>query len=260
MSHMRVPAWVNRRCLAASSAPRAPSRRPRRRAAVHGPRVAHPCGHGPDPDARAARAPGARSRVRPRRPAAARGRVRARRWARPARVGRPDPRGGDRGRPARRLASARARRPGLDGRSSRSSSTSSSASRPAACGRTSRAPTTSWSTPTPTSAAATSTRRCAASARGATRSPRTAPAPTRGALRGHGGPRRRDRRVRPQRREVVRDRPRRHRLHDLPLPRRRRGASACRRSSWSTTTRPASSCSTTPTTRTRSPTGTRSSC
>ncbi len=33
----------------------------------------------------------------------------------------------------------------------------------------------------------------------------------------------RDRRLRPQRREVVRDRPGRHRLHDLPLPRRRRG-------------------------------------
>ena len=36
--------------------------------------------------------------------------------------------------------------------------------------------------------------------------------------RGDRGPRRRDRRLRPQRREVVRDRPGRHRLHDLPLP------------------------------------------
>ena len=55
------------------------------------------------------------------------------------------------------------------------------------------------------------------------------------------GPRRRHRRVRAQRREVVRDRPVRHGLHDLPLPRAATAASACRRCSSSTTTRPASS-------------------
>ena len=155
----------------------------------------------------------------------------------------------------------RGRRAGLVGRSSRSSSTSSSASRPAACGRTSRAPTTSLlhadagAAPSLPRAVA-----CAASARGATRSPRTAPAPMRGPCAPPPSATRATGRVPPQRREVVRDRPRRHRLHDLPLPRRRRRRTpadalpgrlrhARRRAS-----------STTPTTPTRSPTATRSSC
>ena len=73
-------------------------------------------------------------------------------------------------------------------------------------------------------------------------------------------PRRRHRRVRPQRREVVRHRAGRHGLHDLPLPASSTARSGCRRSSSSTTTRPASSCATTPTTPTRSPTATPSSC
>ncbi len=64
----------------------------------------------------------------------------------------------------------------------------------------------------------------AASAPAPTRSPRTGrlgcPDP-----RGDRRPRRRDRRLRPQRREVVRDRPGRHRLHDLPLQSHRRAAS-----------------------------------
>ena len=70
---------------------RPPSRGPRRGAASATRRVAHPWRDGPDPDARPARAPGARPRLRARRAPAARGRVRAGRRARPARLGRPDP-------------------------------------------------------------------------------------------------------------------------------------------------------------------------
>ena len=98
-----------------------------------------------------------------------------------ARLGRPDP-ARRRSRPGCTAARSRSRPAGRAGRSSsRSSSTSSSASRPAGCGRTSRAPTTSLvhadagAAPALPRAVA-----CAASARGATRSPRTAPAPTRG--------------------------------------------------------------------------------
>ena len=55
-----------------------------------------------------------------------------------------------------------------------------------------------------------------------------------------GGPRRRHRGVRAQRREMVRDRaPGRDRLHDLPLPRRGWRSSGCRRCSSWITTRPA---------------------
>ena len=164
------------------SRPATTSRRPAARDATGGPMAAWRIlgGDGPDPDSRAARAPGAGAHVRGRRAAAARSGIRTARRARPARLGRTRS-GGPRSRPGCTAARSRRRSAGRAGRSSsRSSSTSSSASRPAACGRTSRVPTTSWSMPTPTSVAATSSRACAASARGAMPSPRTGPAPTRG--------------------------------------------------------------------------------
>ena len=77
---------------------------------------------------------------------------------------------------------------------------------------------------------------------------------------GDRGPRSGDRRLPAQRREVVRDRSRRHGLHDLPLPRRgRRGAAPDALPGRLRHAR-ASPCSTIPTTPTPSPTGTRSSC
>ena len=137
--------------------------------------------HGPDPRPGPARAPGARSRVRPRRAPAARGRVRAGERARPARLGRRRS-GAPRSRPGSTAARSRRRSAGRAGRSLEQvlvhEQFGQVDGRPVVVhpGRLQRRS----STPTPTSAGATSTRACAASARGATRSPRTAPAPTRG--------------------------------------------------------------------------------
>ena len=77
---------------------------------------------------------------------------------------------------------------------------------------------------------------------------------------GDGRPRRRHRRVRAQRREVVRDRARRHRLHDLPRQRGRRRPATADAVPRGLRRRPACASSTTRTTCTPSPTGIRSSC
>ena len=155
--------------------------------------------------------------------AAARGRVRA--GGRPAVA----PSGAARSvrRPSRRTSTAarcRGRSAARAGRrSSRSSSTSSSGrstgglwsyvpgavqrADPVRCRRSGRA---------------ISSRRSAASARAGTRSPRTGAGSDARTLRRDRGPGSGDRRLRPQRREVVRHRAGRHGLHDLPLQRRRR--------------------------------------
>ena len=196
------------------------SRAPRRRRCTRQPPVTHPCRDGPDLHARPTRAAGARARfvsdvLQPREVEFERaGGQMPREW----------------GREIRRAAIEAGLHGGsLPGRSggragprwSRSSSTSSSARRPAGSGRSSRAPTTRSSTAPRRSVDATWTRPSGENGRAATRSPRPAPAPTPACSRQRPS-RPSDRRVRAQRREVVRDRPGRHRLHDLPLRSRRR--------------------------------------
>ena len=184
-------------------------------------RPGHHRAHGPDPEPGRARAPGARAGLCSRRPPAARGRVRAGRWPAAARAGSRAPPGSDRGEPPWGLAAAGPRWAGLDGDGGR--------------GR-------------PRAARPGHRRSVVVHPRGVQRAhplrPGPAPALPRpvdawralGVLRdhrgpgrvrpadagGHGGPRPGDRRLRAQRREVVRDRAGRHRLHDLPLQRRRR--------------------------------------
>ena len=108
-------------------------------------RVRHPWRDGPDPQpgrpsSSSRRAPGRSSRdvLQPLEAEFERAGGR-----RPARLGRPHPRGGHRGPAARRLAPARGRRPGLDGPRAGPRPRAARPGRPAACGRTSRAPTTS---------------------------------------------------------------------------------------------------------------------
>ena len=169
----------------------------------------------------AARAPGAGTRLRPRGPAAARGRVRGGERPRPARLGRPDPPGRDRGAPPRRLVPGGARRPGLVG---------------AGAGAGPRAARAEHGRPVVVHPGAVQ-RPDPLRRRAARPLPRPLDARRAlGELRDHRGrrrlgcpraardrgPRRGHRRVRPQRREVVRDRAGRHGLHDLPRQRRRR--------------------------------------
>ena len=214
------PKWRSAPCRPRSGPPPA-SRGPRRCPWWRTP-VTHPWRDGPDAHAGPARAPGTRPSVRPRRPPAARGRVRGGRGPRPSRVGRPDPPGGDRGTAARRLLPRRARRTGLvrDG----------AGPRPRAAGAGDRRPLVLHPRAIQR---AHPLRSCAAD-------PLSRPEHARRALRelcdhrgrrrlrcplpaGHGRPRWRHRRLRPERREVVRHRSRRHRLHDLPLQRGRWG-------------------------------------
>ena len=180
--------------------------------------------HGPHPQPRRVGPPRPGPGLRPRCPPAARGGVRAVRRPAAGGDGPGAPGGRDPGGPPRRLDPARARRPGLDrARAGPRPGAVRPGHRRAVVVRA-RAATTPSSTATRTSAGATSTRACAASGAARTRSPRTARVRTRGRWSSTAVRDARDRRVRPERREVVRHRAGRHRLHDLPLPPRRRRA------------------------------------